>query len=160
MEHPLVTFRNSHHLSQDDLANLCGITKQIVTFAEQGIYPELPPAIMKGIRDEYGLFATEGFQEKNSTYIRQELDKLDISVWLGIHNGDPDVVPARSFVEWRSLISSSVTNFGKLVKIQPITIRKYESGKTHNLPIQLEERLKYFGFSNEYIRKVGQLPIN
>jgi hypothetical protein len=129
-----------------------------VTFAEQGIYPELPPAILKGIRDEYGLFATEGFPEKNQAYIRQCLDELDIRSWIDPSNGD--MVPARSFVEWRSLISQSVTNFGKLVKIQPITIRKYESGKTHNLPIQLEERLKYFGFSPEYIRRVGALPIN
>ena len=158
MEHPLVVFRNQHHLSQDDLANLCGITKQIVTFAEQGIYPELPPAIMKGIQNEYGLFATESFQTKSKEYIQQELAKLDISSW--INPEFPNDVPARSFVEWRSRIAGSVTNFGKVIKIQPITIRKYESGKTHNLPIQLEERLRSFGFSPEYIRKVGQLPIN
>lgn len=160
MEHPIVEFRKEHHISQDELANTCGITRQILVFAEQGIYPELPPSIIDGIKDEYGLLSTADFQEKNTAYIRQELDALDIRPWLGHTNGDPDMVPANSFVEWRNLISDSVTNFGKLIKIQPITIRKYESGKTHNLPIQLVERLRYFGFSEQYISRVRSLPIN
>ena len=158
MEHPLVVFREEHHLSQDDLANTCGITRQIVTFAEQGIYPELPPSIINGIKDEYGLFATESFQKRNKEYIKQELDKLDITSWIlsPAWFNDPDA----SFVKWRNRIATSVTNFGKLIKIQPITIRKYESGATHNLPKQLVERLHYFGFSDEYIDRVRRLPIN
>lgn len=160
MDHPLAQFRNQHHLSQDELANLSGITRQIVTFTEQGIYPEIPPSIINGIKEEYGLLATTSLQEKHQEFIKNELDQLDIRPWLGLANGvDPHFVPAGTFVEWRNLISSSVTNFGKLLKIQPITIRKYESGQTHNLPIQLVERLKYFGFSDQYIASVARLPI-
>lgn len=166
MEHPLALFRNEHHLSQDDLANMAGITRQIVTLTEQGIYSEIPPSIVQAIKDEFGLLSIAHLSEEHHKWIDEELDKVDISPWLArkyetsaesVEYGFPNV---DSFVSWRNLISSSVSNFGKIVKIQPVTIRKYESGATNNLPVQLVERLRYWGFSDAYIRSVSALPIS
>lgn len=156
MNHPLAEFRTEHHLSQDDLANLAGITRQIVTMTEQGIYPEIPPSIIKAIKDEYGVFATLHLPEEHAKWIDAELDKVNVEPWV------QDVLQNQmpiSFVEWRNEVSDSVSNFGKLVKIQPVTIRKYESGATNNLPVQLVERLRYWGFSDAYIQSVSALPI-
>jgi len=160
MEHPLALFRDSHHIAQDDLANLAGITRQIVVLTEQGVYPTIPPAIIKAIKYEYGPLATRGLNEYHHEWILQELDKVDISPLINI--GAPDRLPVGvdTFVDWRNLISDSVSNFGKTVKIQPVTIRKYESGATHNLPVQLQERLQYWGFSGAYIEAVANLPIH
>jgi len=155
-DHPLAIFREKNHLSQDDVANICGITRQIVVFTEQGIYPEIPPSIIKGIKSEYGMLETLNWQHLQDVWIDEELEKVDIAPWLGEGLGD---VPANSFVEWRNLISTSISNFGKLLKIQPVTIRKYESGATNNLPIQLVERLRHWGFSDEYINAVSALPV-
>lgn len=161
MEHPLVEFRTSHHLSQDDVANFCGITRQIILLCEQGIYPEIPPAILKGVKDEFGQLATYDWPEKHTAWIKQELDKVDIRPLVGDFGimTQTGKLSVHSFIEWRNLISTSVSNFGKLIKIQPVTIRKYESGATNNLPIQLVERLRHWGFSEAYIDSVSRLPI-
>lgn len=160
--HPLAKFREVNHLSQDDVANLCGITRQIVLFTEQGIYPEIPPSILNGVKSEYGMLETLSWPNLHSAWIKEELDKVDIRPWIGPfdsegHSAFPEDV--NSFVAWRNLVSDSVSGFGKLMKIQPVTIRKYESGATNNLPIQLVERLQHWGFSDEYINKVSALPI-
>ena len=164
MEHPLAKFRDSHHLSQDDLANLAGITRQIITLTEQGVYPTIPPAIIKALKYEFGPLATRGLQESHEEWIHRELDAVDVRPLMHIEMNhiEPDRLPVgvNSFVQWRNLISDSVSAFGKLVKIQPVTIRKYESGATHNLPVQLVDRLKDWGFSEAYIDAVANLPIH
>lgn len=147
------------------MANLAGITRQIITLTEQGVYPEIPPAIIKTIKTEFGPLAARELPQEHSAWIKSALDATDISLWL--NTTDPDRlpvgkyygIPVQSFVEWRDLISDSVSNFGKIVKIQPVTIRKYESGATHNLPVQLVERLQHWGFSDLYIKRVSELPI-
>lgn len=144
---------------------MAGITRQIVTMTEQGIYPDIPPSIIRAIKDEFGLLSVGNLQADHHKWIDAELDKVDIAPWLE-RKTDIRVGPTEygfpnvgSFVEWRNLVSDSVSSFGKLVKIQPVTIRKYESGATNNLPVQLVERLKYWGFSDAYIQSVSALPI-
>lgn len=159
MEHPLASFRDSHHISQDDLANLAGITRQIITLTEQGVYPEIPPAIIKAIKLEFGPLATRGLNEFHHEWIDWALNQVDIAPLINIDAPDQLPVGVRSFVQWRNLISDSVSSFGKTVKIQPVTIRKYESGATHNIPVQLVERLEHWGFSRAYIKAVANLPI-
>lgn len=154
--HPIAQFRELHHLSQDDVANFCGITRQIITLCEQGVYPEIPPSIIKGFQNEFGQLTTYNWQEKHTAWINSELDKVNIEPWVQdmLQQQMPD-----SFIAWRNEVSNSVSNFGKLMKIQPVTIRKYESGATNNLPIQLVERLRHWGFSQSYIDAVASLPI-
>ena len=159
--HPLAEYRHSIHYSQDDLANACGITRQIVTNTEAGIYSEVPPSILKGLREELGATPKEidALADAHRNWILDELAGLNIGPL--INEEDYLQLPASvgSFTQWRELLSDSIAGFAKLMKLQPITIKKYETGQTNNLPQQLVDRLLGFGFDIEYINRIALLPI-
>ena len=159
--HPLAEYRHSIHYSQDDLANVCGITRQIITNTEAGIYSEIPPSILKGLREELGATPKEidALAEAHRQWIIDELAALNISPLIDEHGDHFFPVGIGSFTQWRELLSDSIAGFAKLMKLQPITIKKYETGQTNNLPQQLVDRLLGFGFHIEYINRIALLPI-
>ena len=172
---PLVIIRESIALSQDDLANSAGITRQIVTMTEAGIYSEIPPAILNALSDDFGI-DTAALNLEYKKWVTQQICALNVREITSIERiselNKKDILHVRipvgikSFREWRNVLCESngyhmdsLSSFARMVKIQPVTIRKYETGKTKKLPVQLVERLQDWGFPQEYINELAALPI-
>lgn len=177
---PLVLIREELNLSQDDLANAAGITRQIVTTTEAGVFSDIPPAILNALKDDFGIPAAP-LNDSYRHWIKAELNTINVSAITYVtrtpvigENGivEKDIVEITipvgitTFREWRAALSQdngiatdSLSGFGKLIKVQPVLIRKYESGKTKSLPGPLVERLLFWGFSEAYLSELAGLPI-
>lgn len=155
LRNPVAEFREENSLTQEQLANYAGVTRQVVTKVEAGLFDYIPPSIMNVITAYRG---AEGLamEREYLKWIDHEVKKLK----------DTDFPPVgkwydweiESFIAWRYFISDSVNGFCTKLKIQPIIISNYEKGKTQNLPELLKTRLRTAGLSEVYILELERLP--
>lgn len=171
---PIAKIRYEHAISQVDLAEYADITRQIVTDTEAGIFNKIPPALLSCLKDEYAIDPIE-LQAQYIEWIRAELNQINVREIMTVHRHGPSLtsvetaipVGINSFREWRAMLCksngvvnyTSLAGFGKLIKVQPVTIRKYETGKTHSLPEPLVVRLTVWGFPTSYLAALASLPI-
>ena len=141
---PIVTMRRYDlRLTQAELADRAHITEQVVLKAEQGVYPTLPPSLLRML--SYLSGASEDKIEKDyENWILSELKKVKLpSV------GNQMVTNYILFNEWRSTVCGingvpdNINSFCKLMKIHPYVIQKYSAGKMKGVPVQLIERIGF-----------------
>ena len=140
---PIVALRKELRITQKELAEQAHITEQVVLKAEQGLYPTLPPSLLRMVSQLSEL--APGLIEANyEAWINEELKKTKLpSV------GNQMVTNPVNFKEWRQKVCelndvpNSVNGLCKLLKIHPYVIQKYESGRMKGVPIQLIERIAY-----------------
>lgn len=173
---PLVLIREEHSLSQDDLANSAGITRQIVTTTESGIFSDIPPAILDALEFDFGVDRVM-LNHRYHEWLKAELNLVNVANVTSITrtpgaDGKDRIkvsipVGIKSFREWRRELCAgnrvgdptALSGFGKLIKMQPVLIRKYEDGRTKSLSQPLVDRLKFWGFPDEYLSELAGLPI-
>jgi transcriptional regulator with XRE-family HTH domain len=141
MENPITEFRKEYRYTQRFIAGYAGITEQVVLKAEQGLYPTLPPSLLRAVSHLQGV-TESSFEERYENWINESLAAVKLpSV------GDHMVTNRVTFVEWRSTVCGmnhvpdNINAFCKLMKIHPYVIQKYESGKMKGVPIQLIQRI-------------------
>lgn len=141
MENPIIAFRKDRRETQRTLADIAGITEQVVLKAEQGMYPTLPPALLQGLQDITG-FNKHRIEQEYEGWIQDELHKVKLPS-VGNHM----VTDYLLFNEWRSVVCNinhvpdNINSFCRLLKIHPYVIQKYSAGKMKGVPIQLIERI-------------------
>lgn len=141
MENPIIAFRKDRRETQRTLADIAGITEQVVLKAEQGMYPTLPPALLEALTQITG-FSKYRIENEYEGWIQDELRKVKLpSV------GNQMVTDYVLFNEWRSAVCGingvpdNINSFCRLLKIHPYVIQKYSAGKMKGVPIQLIERI-------------------
>jgi DNA-binding XRE family transcriptional regulator len=158
MKNPVAEFREENSLTQEQLANYAGVTRQVVTKVEAGLFDYIPPSIMNVITAYRG---AEGLASEREyiQWIDQEVKALDKGIFPPVgKEAMYTPIPIKTFIDWRYHISESVNGFCTLLKIQPIIISNYEKGKTQNLPEILKTRLRTAGLSEVYILELERLP--
>lgn len=171
---PIAQFRLDHFLSQDGMAEICGVSRQIIQGAELGVFETIPPSIINGLLSEYAISPT-ALQAKYSLWIREQLNAVNVNAITSVDRistiNAPDIVHTgvpvgiKTFRQWRKILcesngySDSYSGLSKLIKIQPVIIRKYEQGKTKSFPAPLATRLRFWGYPENYLSELAGLPI-
>jgi DNA-binding XRE family transcriptional regulator len=141
MENPITSIRKEYRLTQKELSIRAGITEQVVLKAEQGLYPTMPPSLLRYLSyiSETPSNVVEG---KYESWIKIELAAVKLPS-VGSHMVTDYVL----FNEWRSAVcnlnhvNDNINSFCKLLKIHPYVIQKYSAGKMKGVPVQLIERI-------------------
>ena len=150
MTNPIRNYRRDLNLTQEALASIAGITKQVVLKAEQGVYPTLPPSLLKALSTvtrRESLFIENEYEQ----WINEELYNVRLPDQLTINYM---LLDWRLFPQWREHVCklngvpNSVSAFCGLMKMHPYVIQKYEAGRLKSTPLQLMERIAF-------IRKVN-----
>jgi transcriptional regulator with XRE-family HTH domain len=148
---PIKAYRSEYHLSQRDLASLCGITEQVVLKAEQGVFPTMPPSLLEGLNTLTG-DSKDNIEKSYEDWISRELRSVEL----------PDISHdnlVRDFILFKDRylpticklnnIPVTISSFCALMKIHPYVLQKYISGKMKETPRQLLERIYYIRATKE-----------
>ena len=142
---PIKAYRTEYHLSQRDLASLCGITEQVVLKAEQGVFPTMPPSLLEGLYTLTG-DSKVNIEKSYEDWIKREL----VSVGLPDRSNDrmllDHIIFKDSYLPQVCSINNvpiTINSFCSIIKIHPYVIQKYVSGKMKETPRQLLERIEY-----------------
>lgn len=146
IQNPIKKIREELNLTQKEYAKLACVTEQVVLKAEQGLYPTLPPSIMRVAVTESNL-SVGLIEAMYEDWILQELRDVKLPTTfvpsqVGFYTPD-------QFIGWRAVVCrmngvpNSVNGFCKLFKINPYVIQKYEGGKMKSIPLQLVERIAF-----------------
>lgn len=142
---PIKAYRTEYHLTQRELASLCGITEQVILKAEQGVFPTLTPSILRGLETLTG-DSKENIEKSYEDWILRELATVDLP------DGTSDgIIRDHLLFKDKYLpmvchlnnVPVTINSFCSLVKIHPYVIQKYASGKMKEAPKQLLERIRY-----------------
>lgn len=109
--------------------------------AEQGVFPTLPPNILKSVAALTGIHP-DTIEATYEEWARKELRKVALP---------PAVFPKnyKLFPEWRKYacdmndVPNSISSFCGLFKIHPYVIQKWEAGKLKEPPRQLLDRIEF-----------------
>lgn len=153
--HPIKKYRTEANLSQKELAAMAGITEQVILKAEQGLYPTLPPSVLRAMRELTGKSFTE-IEDEYEAWNLEELTHVVLPVSSASHTS-VGIPPSEErqlrdpmlFKHWMHLVCdlndvpTNVNAFCKLLKIHPYVIQKWTAGKMKEVPAQLLERVSY-----------------
>lgn len=143
---PIKAYREEFHLSQRALASLCGITEQMILKVEQGVFPTLPPAVLKGLNTLTG-DSVENIEKSYEDWILRELKKVDLPNTNTL--ADTAIRDPLTFKQWMELVCelngapTTINSFCGIIKLHPYVIQKWVAGKMKEVPRQLVERVRY-----------------
>lgn len=167
MENPIAELRHNEQLTQQELADLAQVTRQVITKVEAGLYNSIPKSLLPVIMDldpiDYGSYArryTEWQIAALPTPLIGFEGNLNEITQPGHYAIFPDPADCATFIDWRRSINESQLGFCKLMKIQESIVDQYEKGHTQSMPAFLWERLRQVGLSQSYIARVASLPAN
>ena len=148
---PVTKFREDRNLSLAEMAELAGVTEQVIRNAEHGLFNHLPPSIERGMVKVAGKSARLARLDYDEWLVGQlELSKVEL----------PRIDSVKTFVRWRMAVSDTVLGFCKLLKVQPTIVQNYEYGKTKNLPYIIVDRVRALGYDEEYVEWLKSIPAN
>jgi DNA-binding XRE family transcriptional regulator len=143
---PIKTIRSEAHKTQHEYASIAGVTEQVVMKTEQGLYPNIPPSILRVAAMLAGQRAY-AIEEEYEAWIQEELRHVKLPPSVGRTNQIPKT-PAE-FIKWRKAVCelndepNSVVALAKLLKINPYVIQKFEAGRMKQTPMQIAERVAF-----------------
>ena len=162
-DHPLRIARLRVNISQEQLAKRAGVQRSAISAIEDGRTKKPTDRLIGVIAPLVSLDADTLLNE-----IQAWLNK-PIDAPLRPSAANLMVIPPyllgqyyKSFVAWRREIAPTATAFASMLRMNPATIRDYESGKLQTLPDSLaRQMLKAFeshGFSPDYLAALESLP--
>lgn len=140
---PIKAYREEFHLSQRALASLCGITEQMILKVEQGVFPTLPPAVLKGLSTLTNDSQSD-IEQSYEDWIKRELKKVTLPV-----GRDGAIRDFLLFKQWMdevcdlNEVPQTINSFCSVIKLHPYVIQKWAAGKMKEVPRQLVERVQY-----------------
>jgi transcriptional regulator with XRE-family HTH domain len=138
---PVSRIRKDLSLTQVDLARRARITEQVILKAEQGVYPTLPPSLLRMLGYLTGTPESQ-IEAEYEAWIDEQLKEVKLPSC-----GKQMVTDFVLFNEWRSTVCNlngvpdNINSFCKLMKIHPYVIQKYSAGKMKGVPVQLIQRI-------------------
>lgn len=162
-DHPLRIARLRAGISQEQLAKRAGVQRSAVSAIEDGRTKKPTTRLIEKISTILDLADNELEQE-----IQAWLDK-PITAPLRPSAMNLMVIPPyllgqyyKSFQAWRLEIAPTATALASMLRINPATIRDYESGKLLALPDSLARQMlrafEQHGFTPEYLVALEGLP--
>ena len=152
-------------LNKSTLAELAGVTYQVVHRTDLALFEKIPPSLLVFMVDhsnkyiDYPVLYSNWRKFVEAQHILAEKNKAwkDTRHWTV---EDPEDVLSTSiltFRQWRERHFDSLMNFAKMVLINPTILANYESGQTKTLPVVLRKQFVKFGMKEELIKKVEKL---
>lgn len=140
---PIKAYREEFHLSQRALASLCGITEQIILKVEQGVFPTLPPAVLKGL-STLTEDSQSNIEASYEDWIKRELKTVTLPA--GRDGAIRDCLLFKTWMEEvceLNEVAPTINAFCGVIKLHPYVIQKWVAGKMKEVPRQLVERVRF-----------------
>lgn len=139
---PIKQIRLDHKLTQKDMASLAGVSPGVVTKTEAGVYPEVPPNLLKAIYTLTGR-PTVWAVDEYEAWILEKLSTVKMPKWFPFpENNDPKIMKEfRREVCALNEVPNTIIAFSTLLSIHPYVIEKFEKGRMKEVPKQLVERV-------------------
>lgn len=162
-DHPIRIARLRANISQLQLAKRAGVNRAAISAIEDGRTKRPTERLIGSIAPLVGMSTAELTDE-----IQAWMDK-PITAPLKPSSANLLLIPPyllgqyyKSFEAWRREIAPTATALASMLRMNPATIRDYESGKLQSLPDSFaRQMLKAFeshGFSPEYLAALESLP--
>jgi transcriptional regulator with XRE-family HTH domain len=160
--HPLRVIRRRHGLEMKELARLCGVSRATISQIEEGRTKKPNAKVIEFLAKIEGVSVvslSEAVDVWRDSALLDLLPKRAASVLLILPEDLPKLYP--SFQAWRSEFSDNPTHFASLLRINRMTVAKYERGGfVGGLPDSLARALSArLGLSGEYLSSLEELHI-
>lgn len=160
--HPLRVIRRRHGLEMKELARLCGVSRATISQIEEGRTKKPNVKVMEFLAGLDGVSVSvleESVRDWRDAVLLELLPRRSSAV-LNIAPGDLGLYYT-SFKSWRSEFSDNPTHFASLLRINRMTVAKYERGGfVGGLPDSLARALSArLGLSDEYLSSLEELSI-
>lgn len=148
---PIKQIRLDHKLTQKDMASLAGVSPGVVTKTEAGVYPEVPPNLLKAICTLTGRPAV-GVVDEYEAWIEYKLRSVklpNLAVELVIPSTPQEMKEFRRWICASNEVPNTIIAFSTLLSIHPYVIEKFEKGRMKEVPKQLVERVNQIWKMNQ-----------
>ena len=160
--HPLRVIRRRHGLEMKELARLCGVSRATISQIEEGRTKKPNVKVMEfwaGLDGVAVSVLEESVRDWRDAVLLELLPRRSSAV---LNIAPADLVKFYpSFKSWRSEFSDNPTHFASLLRINRMTVAKYERGGfVGGLPDSLARALSArLGLSDEYLSSLEELSI-
>jgi len=160
--HPLRVIRRRHGLEMKELARRCEVSRATISQIEEGRTKKPNVKVIEFLAQIEGVSVvslSDAVDAWRDSALLDLLPKRAASVLLISPEDLPALYP--SFQAWRSEFSDNPTHFASLLRINRMTVAKYERGGfVGGLPDSLARALSArLGLSGEYLSSLEELPI-
>jgi len=160
--HPLRVIRRRHGLEMKELARLCGVSRATISQIEEGRIKKPNAKVIEFLAKTEGVSVEslkQAVESWRDSVLLDLLPKRAASVLMISPEDLPRLYP--SFKVWRSEFSDNPTHFASLLRINRMTVAKYERGGfVGGLPDSLARALSArLGLSAEYLSSLEELPV-
>lgn len=145
---PLTTLRHQLSLTQTDLANLSGVTRQIVIDAEIGMFSRAQPSITRYLCARTG----SPVERVQANYLQFQADQRKKNLHLLI----VDLSRVETFEDYAVAVGGSTRGFCRVVLVQSSVVRGYVSSGARWSGIR--DVLLQAGVPGSFVTMLGELP--
>lgn len=160
--HPLRLLRRRHGLEMKELARLAGVSRATVSQIEEG-RTKKPNVRVVGVLSRLSGVSVDELLERVDAWRSKESAELLPRRGLAVLNLPADALPGLydSFGAWRGEFSDNPTHFASILRINRMTVAKYERGEfVGGMPDSLAHALvARLGLSDEYVDALGGLSV-
>jgi transcriptional regulator with XRE-family HTH domain len=160
--HPLRLLRRRHGLEMKELARLAGVSRATVSQIEEG-RTKRPNARVVAVLSSLSGVSGEELLKRVDVWRSKEASELVPRRGLAVLSLPPgDIFKFYdSFGAWRGEFSDNPTHFASILRINRMTVAKYERGEfIGGMPDSLAHALvARFGLSDEYVDALGGLRV-
>lgn len=160
--HPLRMIRRRHGLEMKELARRCGVSRATISQIEEGRTKKPNVKVVEFLANLEGVSVgslDQSIGDWRDSLLVDLLPKRAVAVLMVV----PEDLPLyyTSFKVWRSEFSDNPTHFASLLRINRMTVAKYERGGfVGGLPDSLARALSSrLNLSAEYLSSLEELPV-
>jgi len=160
--HPLRVIRRRHGFEMKELARLCGVSRATISQIEEGRIKKPNVKVLEFLAKAEGVSVEslgKAVESWRDSVLLDLLPKRAASVLMIAPEDLGKLYP--SFKVWRSEFSDNPTHFASLLRINRMTVAKYERGGfVGGLPDSLASALSArLGLSAEYLSSLEELSV-
>lgn len=161
--HPLRTIRRMHGLEMVELARLAGVSRATISQIEEGRTKKPNKKVVHVLARMSGHTPEELFA-KIESWRTQTPETVLPARWRAVISLPPEAIQQfyPTFQAWRMELSDNPTHFASVLRINRLTVAKYERGQfVGGMPDTLAHALaSRLGLSEEYLNALESLPTN
>lgn len=160
--HPLRVLRRRHGLEMKELARLAGVSRATVSQIEEG-RTKRPNVKVVQVLSRLSGQSVDDLLAKVEAWREVPLSELLPQRAASMLRLDPPLLSQfyRSFAHWRGEFSDNPTHFASVLRINRMTVAKYERGEfVGGMPDSLAHALHTrLGVTMEYVQALEGLPV-
>ena len=149
---PLRKVRLQLHKSLYQLADECNVNMQALFLNENGVYPDILPAIQRTLKKNYNIEMEDLRQAYIMWVYAQRQIFKDKHYPYKLPEPDLDIAP---FQQWRESVGLTYMQVCKQLCVQPSLVNRLEKGKSMKVPNQIQEALYDIGFTRSEVDELA-----